>query len=203
MLSFNVESWDAGKPMVRIHRSTYQPTEFNPGFGPGGRFSPVRNAEQLLVATLYGSSSFDGAVSETLFHDLPLAGEKRLAESALRAVLASTIAPRRSLRLVQLRGFGLKKLGYTRAQLIDSDADQYPMTRELASRLYVESDCDGLIWMARHHDMSESVMLFKGRVRPEELEVIGISRSLHRDGTAWDALLDAADRAGVTIDFSR
>jgi hypothetical protein len=202
MLNFNVESWDARKPMVRIHRTTYAATEFNPGYGPGGRFSPVMDGV-ITIPTLYGSSSFDGAVSETLFHDLPLTGEKRIAESALRAVIATAIAPLRPLRLVQLRGFGLKRLGFTRAQLIDSDADQYPMTRELASRLYSESDCDGLIWMARHHDISESVVLFWGRVRPDELEVISGSRSLHRGGTAWDALLDAANRAGVTIDFSR
>jgi len=202
MLSFNVESWDVRKPLVRIHRSTYRATEFNPGFGPGGRFSPIRH-DAVTIPTLYGSSSFDGAISETLFHDLPLTGEKRLAESALRAIVASTIAPRRPLRLVQLRGFGLQKLGFTRAELIDSNADRYPMTGELASRLYAESDCDGLIWMARHHDMSENVVLFWGRVAPDELEVIGAPRSLHRGGTAWDALLDAADRAGVTIDFSR
>ena len=149
---------------------------------------------------LYGASTLDGALSETIFHDIPLTGERRLAASALMPLQASTLQALRSLRLIDLRGFGLTRLGISRRLLIDTDADQYPATRAWAAALYeTVSEADGMIWIARHHDLSESLLLFGTRVARRDLEVIASPRPLAPAGTVDSSVLTAATAAGIMI----
>lgn len=191
----NVEIWPAGKSIVRVHNVKFGATEFNPGFGEG-RFHPLNDS----VATLYGSNTVDGALSETVFHDVPVSGTlKSIRQSKLVPMLATTIWPRRDLTLIQLRGFGLKKLGVTRAQLIDSDADQYGATRQWASALHHSSTADGLIWMSRQHDTSEAIVLFGDRVARSSFDVIDPPRSLYPPSPGWLEVVRAAESAGITI----
>lgn len=191
----NFEIWPSGKPIVRVHNVKFGATEFNPGFGEG-RFHPLTDA----VPTLYGSNTLDGALSETVFHDVPISGVfKSIRQSKLVPMLATTISPLRDLTLIQLRGFGLKKLGVTRAQLIDSDADQYVATRQWASTLHHASTADGLIWMSRQHDTSEALVLFGDRVARTAFDVIDPPRSLHPPSPGWLEVLRAAESAGITI----
>lgn len=201
-LHCNVETWDADKPIVRVHHSAFGATEFNPGAG-GGRFHPVLDRRGKVIPTIYGSSTFHGALSETVFHDVPVAAtRKAIAQSALMPMLSCTLQPERPLRLVQLRGFGLKKLRLTRAQIVDSDADQYPATRAWAAALYgAVPDADGLIWMSRQHDSSEAVVLFGTRVRRHELAVVAPPRSLYPPSPGWDDVLAAAEAADITIEM--
>jgi hypothetical protein len=199
-LDCNVEVWDAEKPIIRVHHSAFGATEFNPGSG-NGRFHPVVDRMATRIPTIYGSNTFDGALSETVFHDVPVSGSgKAVAQSSLRPMLSSTLRPTRPLRLVQLRGFGLKKLGVMRAQMIDSEADQYPVTRAWAAALYEAVNvADGLIWMSRQHDTSEAIVLFGTRVRRHELEVAAAPRSLYPPSPGWHDVLVAAEAANITI----
>ena len=195
----NIETWEAGRPIVRVHSSTFGATEFNPGAGQG-RFHPLAHAGDP-IPTLYGSGTIDGALSETIFHNIPVAGpSKHIRMSALLPMVVSTIAPLRPLRLIQLRGPGLRKLELERRQLIDSEADQYPVTRAWCARLYAAApDCDGLLWMSRQDDRSEAVMLFGTRVRREELQVIAPPLPLHPPGAGWIEVLRAAEAAGICV----
>jgi len=178
----NLEIWPAGKSIVRVHNVKFGATEFNPGFGEG-RFHPLNDSAGTSVATLYGSNTLDGALSETVFHDVPVSGTwKSIRQSKLIPMLATTISPLRDLALIQLRGFGMKKLGVTRAQLIDS-----------------ASTADGLIWMSRQHDTSEAIVLFGDRVERASFEVIDPPRSLYPPSPGWIELLRAAESAGITI----
>lgn len=194
-LSPNLEIWPAGKSIVRVHNVTFGATEFNPGFGEG-RFHPLNDS----VPTLYGSNTLDGALSETVFHDVPVSGAlKSIRQSKLVPMLATTISPMRDLTLIQLRGFGLKKLGVTRAQLIDSDADHYATTRRWGAALHDASAADGLIWMSRQHDTSEALVLFGDRVARSAFDVIDPPRSLYPPSPGWLDVLRAAESAGITI----
>jgi hypothetical protein len=148
---------------------------------------------------MYGSNTVDGALSETIFQRLPsMSSAKYIAERELMPLVLSTLRFRRRLRLIQLRGFGMRKLGVTRTQLIDSEADQYPVTRAWAAALYDSvADADGLIWMSRQHDSSEAVVLFGTRIGRDDLEVAAPPRALNGDGRSDVAA--AAEAAGITI----
>lgn len=199
-LSYNLETWGVGKPIVRVHHCRFGATEFNPGEG-GGRFHPLHDAAGDVVPTIYGANSFDGALSETVFHEVPAADPgKSIDQALLMPLLACTLRPARPLRLIQLRGYGLSKLGLTRAQLIDSAADQYAATRAWAAALYARApEADGLIWMSRQHDASEAIVLFGTRVAREELIVAASPRPLYPPAPGWHEVLDAAEAANIRI----
>jgi hypothetical protein len=202
VLGYNVETWSADKPIIRVHHSAFGATEFNPGKG-NGRFHPVADRTATAIPTIYGSNTFDGALSETVFHDVPVSGPgKSVGQSTLIPMLSSTLLPTRALTLIELRGFGLKKLGLMRSQMIDSEADQYPVTRAWAAALYeAASVADGLIWMSRQHDRSEAIVLFGTRVRRYELEVAAAPRSLYPPSPGWHDVLVAAEAADITINM--
>ncbi|HYI09886.1 MAG TPA: RES family NAD+ phosphorylase [Thermoanaerobaculia bacterium] len=198
----NLVLWPAGKAIHRVHHSAYGATEFNPGNGEG-RFHPIRTSDGQPIPTIYGSSTVDGALSETLFHNLPPSRKTKLIlRSKLIPLLICTLACRRDLALVELKGFGLRKLGVMRRQLIDTHAEQYERTRRWAEALYArEPAADGLVWMSRQHDSSEAVVLFGSRVARAELAVIESPRGLVPPSAGWDEVTRAADAAGVTIEI--
>jgi hypothetical protein len=167
-----VQTWASGKPIVRCHSSAFGASEFNPS-GTEGRFRPF-DVNGQVVPTLYGADATAGAVSETVFHNIPVAASaKYVRSSALVPMLVSTVAPDRELRLVRLHGHGFHRLGVTRARLIEGDADTYPRTAEWAAALHAtEVLPDGLIWRSRQFDDSYAVILFGDRVQRNELVVI-------------------------------
>ena len=198
-LECNFDTWPADKPIIRVHDSSFGGTEFNPGQGDG-RFHPLF-AQGTAIPTLYGSNTFEGALSETIFRAVPLTGPDRFIRPLwLMPVVSCTLLPVRPLHLVQLRGAGLRKLQLSRVELIESQADQYPLTRAWAAAFYTAyPDADGLIWMSRQHDMSEAIVLFGMRVQRDELTIAAPPRSLYPPGDGWHDVLVAAEAAGITV----
>jgi hypothetical protein len=199
-LPYNVETWSTRKSIMRVHHCRFGATEFNPGAGDG-RFHPLHDGAGNPVPTLYGASTFFGAVSETVFHNIPVTGPgKLIRQSVLMPLLCCTLRPARPLRLLQLRSYGLTKLGLTRAQLIESEADQYAVTRAWGAALYQRApEVDGLIWTSRQDDAAAALVLFGTRVRREELVVTATPRPLYPPGQGWQDLLFAADAAGILV----
>lgn len=191
--------WPADKPIIRVHDSSFGATEFNPGKGEG-RFHPLV-ARGTPVPTLYGSGTFDAAVSETIFRSVPVTAPNRyITQWSLMPIVSCTLMPVRPLQLVQLRGSGLRKLQLARVEIIDTEADQYPLTRAWAAALYAAyPEADGLIWMSRQHDMSEAIVLFGTRVQREDLIVAAPPRALYPPGDGWHDVLVAAEAAGIMI----
>jgi hypothetical protein len=193
-----VTEWAEGRRIVRCHNARHGPTGFNRTASPG-RFRPVRRRGRI-VGTLYGSEDLAGAVSETVFHDLPVGAEPRfLRIEALAPMVASALSARRVLRLASLHGHGLRRLGATRAQLIDSEADRYP---ELAAWGQALHDCpaepDGLVWRSRHYDDAYALLLFADRVRGRDLELVEPPLPLAVD-RGLERLMELAERAGITL----
>jgi hypothetical protein len=154
------------------------------------------------VPTLYGSNELIGALSETLFHMIPPKGSsRRVRASRLLAWLSSTLAPRRDLRLVDLRdeALGDHPFGLTRADLIDSPATVYPETAEWASAYFHSTaEPDGLVWNARQdRDKLAFVLFGHGRVARSDLRIVDPPLSLFTTG--FERVLEAADEAGITI----
>jgi len=184
---------------VRCHDSSFGATEFNPGFGHG-RFHPFKSARGDGVPTLYGASALDGALSESIFHSVPLHGPsplRAIRRSVLRPMQISTLAPRRDLKLVQLHGFGLRRLGVSRVELIE--ADHYPSTVSWAAAFHAWSDeVDGLVWVSRLHDTAFSLVLFGDRVARADLEVVEPPLAIFL-GEGFSRIEEAAERAKITI----
>lgn len=197
------ESWPRHATIVRIFDSTYPPNAFHPGEKPPeirGRFHFFSKADGGVVAVLYGSDREDGAISETIFHDVPVRGNLRtIQESRLEQLRLVTLKPLRDLKLVQLLGHGLRRLQLRPQDLTDTDSDQYPHTVPWAKALYdVFADLDGLVWMSRQFNAAKSIVLFGDRVPPSELEVTSIPLPL-RLGPGRARLERAANQAGVLI----
>lgn len=160
------------------------------------------------MPTLYGAGNFHSAVAETIFSRVPLHGDRSLAASALMPLQASTIQSRRPLHLIDLRGFGLQRLGISRRELLDSNAEHYPVTRMWAAALYsAVEEADGMVRVSRQHDTSEAVVLFGTRIQRHDLEVVAPPRPLVQPhslalvaGAYIDsAVIDAARAAGIAI----
>lgn len=193
-----IEEWSAEQSIIRCHISEYGATEFNPTRS-AGRFRPF-TAKRKTVPTLYGAESLEGALSETVFHDVPVTGAGRqILISSLTSFLQSTIVPTRPLRLADLRGFGLGRLGTTRAALIDSPARNYPATAKWAKALYeCPQQPDGLIWISRQYDRAAALILFGRRVSRSELRVIEPPSPL-AIGAGLEDVRASAEAAGILI----
>ena len=193
-----IREWGPGVPIVRSHNAAFGATEFN-STASAGRFRPVRRRGRI-VGTLYGADDDAGAISETAFHDVPVGAERPLVRlSALTPFVVSTVAAKPELRLAWLHSDGLRRLGATRAQLIQSEADQYPALARWGQALH---DCpvepDGIVWRSRHYDDAYAVLLFADRVPRRELEVVVPPVPLVV-GRGRERLFELAERAGITL----
>ena len=184
---------------MRCHDSRFGSTEFNPGLGRG-RFHPFQNARGEAVPTLYGASTFQGALSESIFHQVPVRGPVRaIRHSTLRPMQVSVLAPGRDLRLVQLHDFGLRRLEVSRAELIDCEASEYPQTATWAAAFHAWSgEVDGLVWVSRLHDTAFALVLFGDRVARPDLEVVEPPLPIFL-GEGLAQVQEAAEKAKITI----
>ena len=158
--------WPALKPIHRIHDVRFSATQFNDTKFGNARFSPIRNADELIIPTLYGGSTFDCAAMETVFHNVPYTdGVKTVRKTPFVNYAHSVIASNRNLKLADLSSVGLLSLNISNNQLIDTEQTQYPKTREWAEKLHESiGDCDGLQWMSRRDNRAEAVVLFGDRI---------------------------------------
>jgi RES domain len=166
-----VHRWPAGESIVRCHDGTMGATEFNTT-SVSRRFRPVDGVDGT-VATIYGAALREGAMSETIFHDVPVRGKaRRVQRAAFMHTVLSTIVPTRELRLVQLHGAGLRRLHVTHAELIETGARQYPRTALWGQALHDhDGEFDGLVWRSRQFNDSFAIMLWGDRVsRFEDLQ---------------------------------
>lgn len=195
-----VHTWPAAEPIIRCHHISTGATEFNTS-KVSRRFRPVMSGGKV-VATLYGADLPAGALSETVFHDVPVRGNgRRVQRKALIAMMRSTVIPRQPLRLVELHGAGLRRLRVTHAELIESSSRQYPRTAAWSQALYDHADYDGLIWRSRQFNDSFALMLWGDRVnRWEALEADPDNAPLPLyAGEGFDEVQQLADDCEITI----
>ncbi len=191
--------WKKGLLLFRCHNIRFGPVQFNPGLGLG-RFHPFRDAHGNVVPTLYAAEDVEGTFSETVFHNVPVRGPgKRIRRARLKHLVLSALICHRDLRLAQLFGFGLRRLGLSRLKLIEASKGQYPRTAAWAQALHdCDEHLDGLIWVSRQNDGTRSVVLFGDRVPASSLRSIDPFVPLEY-GPGYEAVLNAADRAGILL----
>jgi hypothetical protein len=191
--------WKAGAEIVRCHNSEYGANEFNPK-RISQRFRPF-TSRRRTVPTLYGSESMKGALSETLFHAVPVDGPDRSVRlSRLIAWQGSRLAPVRDLRLIDLRDEALEDLGTNREDLIESPASSYPVTAEWADTLFhCSRQPDGLVWNSRQAKDQLALVLFeRGRVSREDLDVVKVPMPL-AVGRGLDLVYEVAEELEIVL----
>lgn len=184
-----------------MHSEDYEGGEFNPGLKGNARFSPIRTTKGDPIPTLYAADTFEAALMESVFHDVPHApGFKQFDKRKLAGQEHSTVQTTQDLKLADLSSKPLRKLGVTRKQLIDTEKDQYTQTREWAEAIHAQApDIQGLYWTSRQDDSARAVMLFGDRIPKGVLQQVGDSRSLLKDEQAYGEVLDLAEVIGVNI----
>ncbi|MCW2270935.1 RES family NAD+ phosphorylase [Pseudomonas sp. JUb96] len=200
-LQLSTLTWAAGTPIHRVHLDCYGADQFNPGLRGNARFSPIRDVHGRPIPTLYGGTSFDCAAMETVFHDVPfVAGFKTYDKGKLVGQQHSLLHCGQDLLLVDLGSKALRKLGVPRKVLIDTEKDQYPLTRLWAEAIYRQcAEVQGLCWTSRQDDSARALMLFGDRVGAATLVQQGEGRSLLADSAVYLQVLGLAEQIGVLL----
>ncbi|PMC26510.1 RES domain-containing protein, partial [Klebsiella aerogenes] len=137
----------------RCHSLQWSGDSFNPGrdlqsWEYGARFSSFKDDAGQYVPWLYAAGSLQGALAETVFHDL--IGEARTGFLSLRPFRNwgyTELASIRKLQLASLKSQDLYRMGTSKADLIESGRLLYTQTRLWARAIYLQhSDIDGLVW---------------------------------------------------------
>lgn len=201
------DRWPAGQVIHVIHDTAFAPESFNPGVDKAGtlrkptRFAPIHCAKSSVVPYLYGGSTLDCAIFETVFHDVPIDAPDKfvdLDDFAQRG--HGELVPSRDLRLVDLTSEGLHRLKVPKEELIASPSRDYPDTALWAQAVHQQfDDVDGLLWMSRQRDRDHALLLFGDRAKGV-LSGRRVGGPLVRNSSLRDAVLAAALRAGIDAD---
>ena len=179
--------WPAGQVIHVIHDTAFPPESFNPGVDAAGtlrkptRFAPIRSLEGEVIPYLYGGSTLDCAIFETVFHDVPMD------------------APDKS---VDLDDFGHRGHGelVPNRELIASPSRYHLDTAAWARALHHQfSDIDGLLLMSRQRDRDHALVLFGDRL-PGVLTGRRVGGPLARNAALRETVLAAALRTGIEAD---
>lgn len=200
-LKATIISWKLGRPIHRIHSSAYAETEYNPSVKGNARFSPIRDAAGEIIPVLYGGSTMDCALMETVFRDVPYTPNLKIVDKArLESVVHSVVVSKADLLIIDLGNVALRKLGIDRAHLIDTTKAHYPETRRWAEAFYQQfPDCQGLHWISRQDDSAEAILLFGNRIPAGTLSVVQAAEPLQVRGFATLPVLYLARKIGVKL----
>lgn len=189
-----------GTPLVRVHSLSRSAADFNPGLGRPSRFAPLHLANGDSIPTLYAATTMAGALSESVFHDVPYRGRgKRILVSRLTGLALSTLIVDRPLRLAHLAGLGLRRLGVRRRDLIETGPRSYSRTAEWAVALHASPPApSGLAWVSRQDDTASAILLFGDRIPAGSLRVASAPVPLDQ-GPGLALVDDAATLAATTV----
>lgn len=164
-------TWPAGEPFVRGFSLAYGPLGFNP-LATSRRFRPVYDTG-VVVPTAYGAKSEDIALAETVLRRTATVGDRVLHVTELSGLGLVVVRFRHDLELVQLNGLGLRKLKLSRADMIDTGAEAYPLTAEVAQILYdAQPSAHGIIWTSHQCDDGPAFILWGTRLDPGAAEIL-------------------------------
>ena len=193
----------AGTNLVRIYDRVRRPTAFNPT-ASSARFRPIRDVSGRIVPTGYFGEDARTAIAEGLLRGASAlaagAPRYRLYRRELQRISLVTLRYKGDLRLAQLHGPGLTRLGLLRADVIDCDESDYPYTAEWSRSVWgTRARPHGISWTSRQNDSSQAFMLWEGRVDPAQLEVVGDPIPLDAD-PGLDLVRQLCAEAGIDLE---
>ncbi len=198
--AFNTTSVPAGTRLVRVHAPASDGAACNPCLGGPTRFAPLALLSGACLPTLYAAATFECAVYESIFHDLPYGASNkyiRLDKVASRAI--SWIGLTTDLVVASLHEPDLNRIGRTRTELIDTLPSAYRITARWAEAFHrADPAISGLVWTSRRCDPEQAYVFFGDRLPSGALFVhdrIEVAASAHHLGQ----IRDFGRRAGITI----
>jgi hypothetical protein len=202
-LNATLIDWKPDARLHRVHDGAWGPAEFNRSRFGNARFSPLFDNSGNIVPTLYAGTTLDCALMETIFHDVPYAsGLKTVSKrSRIAGHLISRIQLETKLTVIDLSAIALRKLGISRTDLLETEKDHYPASREWARTLYSQyTQAQGLLWTSRQDDRSLACILFGDRIAAGSLASVAEPLPLlHPDGSACMEILTLARRLNVEV----
>jgi hypothetical protein len=203
-----MERFAKGSVVCRVHSALYSPVDgvirFNDSDRGNARFSPIRDRAAKIIPTLYAGVTCNCALMETVFHDVPIgAGATTIDPAKLDSLVCSEVETLKDLLLIDLTSTGLRHFGLKNTDLIDTDANTYPLTRAWAEALYERNpDAQGLFWTSRMQNRAQSFILFGPRVDSSKfLRPSGDPKHLRQsDGTIDSEVLRLARK--IDVDFA-
>ena len=198
--AFNTQPIANGTRLVRVHDPAFDGDACNPCQGTPSRFAPLATSDGVCLPTLYAAASFECAVHETIFHDLPYNAPKkfiRLAKVISRAI--SWVEITTDLVVASLHEPDLNKLNRTRANLIDTSPRAYPQTARWAEAFHrANPTIAGLVWTSRRCDPEKAYVLFEDRLPAGAIRVyerVDVAASAYH----LSQIRDFGLRAGIMI----
>lgn len=196
----NYVNLTSGTIIHRIHLTAYPATSFNPCAGQPTRFAPIHDTSGVCVTSSYAGSSFDAAIYETIFHDVPAkAPFKTVPRQDVLIRSHAELEVVRQLRLVQLRNPDLLRWKIRRRQLIGSSAKYYPQTALWAEAIHHQFPrAEGLIWTSNQCDPDDAFIFFGDRVSPTDFNLTQ-TRNGSTDPSFLADVRSTGQRSGITI----
>lgn len=167
--------------------------DFNPGHGPGGRFSFFGDPP---VPVLYAAEGELAALCETVLHDVPATGGT-VPSSAVDDLVAGRLQLARPLQLADFTGVGLRRLGVEPEQLTSSPAHTYHRTKQWAAAAHT-AGFDGLTWMSKRCNNAGAFMLF-GEPAAGDLTIDSTYARVFATGPDRDWLTTTCAQLGIDI----
>jgi hypothetical protein len=138
-----------GTPLFRVHRQAHNAVFFGPGVDPanGTRQQPTNRFDSIAGAfgVLYLAEQFEGAFVETVLRNPRM---RFVSESYVTSRAVSELICGRELRLVDLHGRGLSRVGATNA----ISTGPYAPCRIWSDYLRSHRDLpDGIAYASRHN----------------------------------------------------
>jgi hypothetical protein len=132
-----------------------------------------------------------------VLHDLSSRRRRTIPFDRIEDKAIARVFPTRDLRLAAFHGYGLKRAGVKRTQLIDALPPSYPQTAMWGQKVYEHpEEVDGIVWMSRQFDSQKALMLWGGRVADPDIVVVGGSLLLLTAGRGYEIASAAALNAG-------
>lgn len=129
------------------------------------RFAPITLPNGETAHTYYAASTFDCAIMESVFHDVPLAPAGAFDVDRLEHYRIARIRVAEALQCVSFHSPYLPQLKLTRAQLIDSQSAAYVQTRRWAQAAIEQRvSAQAIAYGSRRHDAGRCVMLIRQRL---------------------------------------
>lgn len=190
-----------GHLLHRVHPSKYKGNQFNPVKTANTRFSTILDERDDVIPVLYAAESLEGALMETVFHDVPyVPGLKVVAKENLQNHHHTELRVEEEIKVVELTTITLRKLGVTPAKLLTSESIEYPFSRKFAEEIYkLNPESQGMRWVSRQHNEEKVYVFFEPRLNKSSISIHIAPLDIVEDDDTYEKVLDLADILDVNI----